>query len=129
MKIVSVDIGNKSDDIIVNLVSMSKADDPPVIQDLKVRSSFLSKRLAELLTEIFDNRGSPKRIVLERGLRIDGILGIDGQLRIQISRLKVFPSDQEWDTVLENMPIDLPPVVVERFEHKGFYYLRGSWKT
>lgn len=93
-----------------------------------VQGSKLSFRLARLFADAFLQPGNPVRIELQSGLRVDAILGIDNQVRVQISRQAVWPSEIEWQTILAHLPFrDITTGAAERFESKGAYYIRASW--
>lgn len=83
--------------------------------------------LADLMNQIEQEPGTPKRSNLRGGLRIDAIKGIDGALRLQISRKSKSPSPKEWETVLKHLPIELScQNEPNKFEHQGFSYMRAE---
>jgi len=77
--------------------------------------------------------GKPGEVVrntLAGGLRLDLIVGIDGETRILVARKDVYPSATEWTVVLGHFPYDPPlDVLPERFEYKGWHCLRAAWDT
>jgi hypothetical protein len=73
--------------------------------------------------------GTPQRRTLAGGLQIDLIVGLDGNTRLQISRERVYPSDQELATTLNAWPYPLPDLTPERFPSRGRFYLRCAWPT
>jgi hypothetical protein len=73
--------------------------------------------------------GAPQRRTLAGGLQIDLIVGLDGNTRLQISRERVYPSDQELATTLNAWPYPLPDLAPERFPSRGRSYLRCAWPT
>lgn len=93
-----------------------------------VQGSWLSFRLARLFEDAFADPGQPKRIELQSGLRVDAILGLDGQVRMQISRQSVWPSEIEWRTTLARLPFSGIHIgAADRFENGGAFYIRASW--
>lgn len=83
--------------------------------------------LADLINQVEQDYGTPKRASLRGGLRVDAIHGKDDILRMQISRKGKSPSQKEWETVLKHLPIELTsPKEPEKIEHQGFVYLRAE---
>jgi len=101
--------------------------------------SKLSLILVDMLKAAWRKPGKPQRRELASGLRIELILGLEGVLRMQISREKVYPADKEWETIAEHWPqawdwpmegghgIAVPLRAQEMFTAKGRRYLRGEW--
>lgn len=90
-------------------------------------NSGLRGTLTGLLQQAIDSPGRPARQVLFRGLRVD--VKIErGQTHLQISRNGQYPSETEWQTVLNYWPY---PVMaqVSRLEFSGRCFLRASWPT
>ena len=68
------------------------------------------------------------RVRLVKGLTVAMKAGADETLAIQLSRADVYPSLQEWKTVMSSLPqhtvIELPrPLIAEHV-----YYLKGKIK-
>lgn len=94
----------------------------------QTKPNYLRRRLAEIYQKARENPGEAQRIKLGRGLRIDAIIDNEGAFRLQISRKSLYPSDTEWNTVLKNLPFEaMNANQPERFEHKGFCYIRAGW--
>lgn len=92
------------------------------------KDSKLSHLLARLFAQAQANPGKPQRTELPSGMRVDVIYGLDGCIRMQISREKVWPSDTEWNTTVKHLPFEgLEIGEPERFEYKRAFYLRASW--
>lgn len=112
------------DDEVQN--SMAKQ---PSTADGKQHRSKLAQALDELHASAVQNLGNPQRLELPGGLRIDAIVGIDGNTRILLARQGVYPSDTEFTTVLSHWPYDPPEVIPEKFEHKSWCCMRAAWPT
>lgn len=109
--------------------SMAKKKPDPT-DDEKPHRSKLSDVLTELHASAVRNLGKPQRMELPGGLRVDCIVGIDGNTRILLAREGVYPSDTEFTTILAHWPYDPPDVAPpERFEHKAWCCLRAAWPT
>lgn len=112
-------------EIIFPLLSATEA----AMDELKKTSKpdFLRSLLDEMYKTARANVGQALRRELKRGLRIDLIVGLDGKLRLQISRQGANPSSQEWKIVCNAFPVELAERMPERFDHKDRSYLRAAW--
>jgi len=84
--------------------------------------------LAGLLERAEQQPGSPQRINLLRGLRVDVLLTVDA-VHVQLSRLNVYPSQQEWSTVMRAWPFQVPTVTPKQIKLDGRFYLKASWSN
>lgn len=92
-------------------------------------NSKLGAALAAMVQDVEKTPGTPQRVQLKHGLRIEAIRDLDGSFRLQIGREDGVPSEQEWKTVLAHMPYrELAPIEPETFSYKSWNYLRGNWK-
>ncbi len=73
--------------------------------------------------------GVPQRRTLAGGLRIDLIVGLDGQTRLQLSREKVYPSETEMATALNAWPYPLGDLAPKKFDYHGRFYAQFAWPT
>ena len=94
------------------------------------KPSKLSYRLAQLFTWAQTHQGKKQSIDnLGSGLAVDAMYGLDGALRFQIARIGVYPSEQEWQTVVKYLPFERVRVEgPEKFDVKGWFYMRGEIK-
>lgn len=97
---------------------------------VKPKSSKLSWRLAQLFSWAQAHQGKKQRIDnLGSGLAVEAMYGLDGELRFQISRLGVYPSEQEWKTIIQHLPFEKISVDgPAKFDIKGWFYMRGEIK-
>ncbi len=87
----------------------------------------LAATLDKLVRDAEDHPAAAQRQTLFRGLRVDVMLK-SNQLHVQLSRSNVYPSDQEWRTVLRSLPYAVNGVEPLRMEHGGRFWLRGHWR-
>lgn len=101
--------------------------DYPVEADLPTQPAKLDDLMPDMLARAIADPGIPKRATLGRGLRID-LMVKDSQLHLQLSRLGVFPSEQEWNTVIKRLG-DAAAAAgePEKKTYQGRRYLAGTW--
>jgi len=106
--------------------------------DLPMPDTYKQSKLSPMLKTLYDNainnQGEVQRRELSSGLRIDFIYGKDGAYRIQLSRTGVFPSETEWNTVINHFPenspmLTIPPQPVDRIKYQGRCFLRSAWEV
>ena len=87
----------------------------------------LRNLLSELVSEAELNLNTPQRLNLKNGLKVDVVI-TDEKTKLQLSRIGVFPSLDEWKIVLRDWPY---PVEAEAREltHAGRNYLRAEWDS
>ncbi len=85
----------------------------------------LAGMLAALVERAETESETPQRITLPRRLRVD-IKIKRGQLLLQLSRAGVYPSEQEWKSVLAALhyPVNNP---FSKMEYGGRCFLRGTF--
>lgn len=91
----------------------------------------LKETMARLLAQAQAADGSPRRVHLWRGLRID-VRVMDGKVYLQLSRGHVAPSEQELKTVLKHWPVGAPDEAWlnrEPLQHEGRWFLVTSWRA
>lgn len=101
--------------------------DYPVEADLPTQPAKLDDLIPDMLARAAADPGIPKRATLGRGLRID-LMVKDAQIHLQLSRLGVFPSEQEWKTVIKRLG-DAAATAGEpgKKTYQGRRYLAGTW--
>lgn len=97
----------------------------------------LKHLLSELVYEAELRPGVPQRLNLSSGLKVDVLLTreINQKLptpsrmtKLQISRMGVYPSANEWRIIARDWPYPVPDGVHPReTEHAGRCYLRAEW--
>jgi hypothetical protein len=110
---------------------------PPVEQEAKpspppvppAGPSKLALILSRLVRQAAAHPGSVEHHNLFKGLRLDLMVGLDGETRLMIARKSVYPSDAEWVTILSYWPYDPPDMVPEKFEYKQWRCMRAVWPT
>ena len=123
--------------VYVSLLQPALPGLPPVEQEAKpspppvppARPSKLALTLAGMLRQAAARPASVQSKNLFRGLRVDIMVGIDGQTRLMIARKGVYPSDAEWVTILSYWPYDPPEAVPEKFEYRQWRCMRAVWPT
>jgi hypothetical protein len=87
----------------------------------------LRQVLSELLTLCDQDINKVKKVYLFRGLQIE-MKVTRPETYMRISRAGIYPSEQEWKTVLEHMPY---PVMCKpnKFVFGSRHYLSGCWAT
>jgi len=94
------------------------------------KPSALARQIEGLLRAASARPGNVERMTLSGGLRIDVMIGVDGQTRLMLARRGVLPSGEEWSTVLAYWPYDVSlNVEPEKFEFKQWRCLRAAWQT
>lgn len=90
----------------------------------------LRQMLADLYGDACRHAGQQKSVTLPGGLQVRTIQ-FDGVTRLLLARQgDVWPSDQEWATVLAHWPHDVvEEPKPEKFQHGGWNCMRGAWKT
>lgn len=120
-------------DEVQNTMAKQPADPEPA-DPAGPQSSRPKNKLAQVLASLHQRAdqkpGVPQRVELHGGLRIDFIVGLDGNSRILLARKSVYPSDTEWATTLAHFPYD-PPLETnpEQFTYKEWWCMRAAWPT
>ena len=87
----------------------------------------LHERLLNLVGSC--NQGGLDRLMfieLDRGLRVGLRIFADGSMKLYLSRDNVFPSFQEWATVLHHFPLSIDAKMPGQVEHDDRFYLVGD---
>lgn len=79
----------------------------------------------EALLERSAKRKEPARMRLKGGLEI-AVLDQGDKILIQLSRNDIYPSFQEWKTVIKYLPVKVKPDEPKSFLHDGKFFLRGT---
>lgn len=90
----------------------------------------LKHLLSELVFEAELHPNTPQRLNLGNGLKIDIVIvpGDDPRVKLQISRIGVYPSHNEWRIVLRDWPYPVPDgIKAQEFTHAGRCYLKAEW--
>jgi len=91
----------------------------------------LATILDDLLRRATNAPGIPARQMLKNGLRVDVLVLVyetgESETFLQLRRETVYPSTQEWLTVLKNWPTPRDPNTPYRKIRMNGCYLKGSW--
>ncbi len=127
-----VQLENAQTEIICHeAVSRSRPmqDLTPNSQPATAHKSKLGLLLYTMLCLAAGAPGVPQRRTLAGGLRIDLIVGLDGQTRLQLSREKVYPSETEMATALNAWPYPLEDLAPKKFDYRSRFYAQFAWPT
>jgi hypothetical protein len=110
------------------LPGIPPVEDKPQPDPRPRKANKLALRIVDLLQAANLHPGDVKTTMLGKGLRIDVMVHNDGTTRLMLARKNIYPSDQEWSTVLAYWPYDIPlEVEPDRFTFKEWFCLRGVW--
>lgn len=93
----------------------------------------LATILEDLVRRAKNAPGFPARQTLKNGLRVDVLIlnyeTGESETFLQLHRPNVYPSHQEWQTVLKAFPYPRALTTPATKIHRNGYYLKAFWPT